>query len=110
MKFCHIIHVNAQSCLHKCQVVSMHAFEVASMHVSKPCYIRMYSSIDKPFWFNVLLMLILILRHITNYLLAQLILSFVYLGLNNRVANLPICFVHSLETIVEQSPKHIDEV
>ena len=48
------------TCLHECQVVIMCAYEVASMHVSKPCYINMYLSIDEPFRFNISLRHILV--------------------------------------------------
>ena len=48
------------ACLHECQVAIMRAYEVASMHRSKPCYINMSLTIDEPFWFNASLRHILV--------------------------------------------------
>ena len=54
----------------------MRAYEVASMHVSKTCYINMYRNIDEPFRFNASL------RHtlVTLVLIANTFSTFIPLS------------------------------
>ena len=54
----------------------MRAYEVASMHVSKTCYINMYQNIDEPFQFNASL------RHtlVTLVLIANTFSTFISLS------------------------------
>ena len=67
-------------CWYECHVAIMLAYEVTSMHVSKPCYIWMCSSIDEPLWLNaspqhILLTLFLLLKHCQSPLIS---LSFLF--------------------------------
>ena len=55
-----LMHYLQLSCFNEWQVVIMHDYEVATMHVSKPCYISMCSGIDEPFMFNANLQHILV--------------------------------------------------
>ena len=67
------------SCLHECQMAIMRAYEVASMHVSKTCYINMYRNIDEPFRFNASLRHTLVtLVLIANTFSTFISLSFLY--------------------------------
>ena len=67
----------------------MRAYEVASMHVSKACYINMYRNIDEPFRFNASL------RHtlVTLVLIANTFSTFISLSFLSYFLHL-ILFLH----------------
>ena len=83
MKCRHLAWANTWSpsvMLHEWQVVFMRPYDVASMHVSKPCYISMYPSIDEPLWLNASLRHILVaLVLIVNTLSISLYFSLIFL-------------------------------
>ena len=63
------------TCLDECQMAIMRAYEVASMHLSKACYINMYRSIDEPLRFNArlryTLVTLVIIDIVTLFLIAN---------------------------------------
>ena len=90
------------SCLHECQMAIMRASEVASIHVSKACYINMYQSIEEPFQFNAnlrhTLVTLVLIASTFQHLISLSILSYFLLLILFFILNLSLAMAM---TIVE---------
>ena len=90
------------SCLHECQMAIMRAYEVASIHVSKACYINMYQSIEEPFQFNAnlrhTLVTLVLIASTFQHLISLSILSYFLLLILFFILNLSLAMAM---TIVE---------
>ena len=86
------------SYLHECYVIIMHAYEKASVVVSKPCYKSMCLSSDKPFEFNASLQHeLVIIIHIVNSLPISSYFSLVFLFLFFSSFNLVLDYNHQFD-------------
>ena len=86
-----LMHDHHVACLYEWQVVIMCAYEVANMHVSKPCYISMYPSIDDLLRFNASIQHILAtLVLIENTLLISSYFRLISLWFSSSLKNLSL--------------------